>query len=156
MGNEERFQSYVLPQLEVLFEVACCMTRNGPDAEALVEETMTRAFRSMGEFDGNQPRAWLLAIMRDTQMERVQAKRSEMVEDTDEASSAATGATPVALALRALPEKFRNVVELVDFSNLTYHEAGVLLNVSEGTVMSRLHRARRNMRDDIESLTFAV
>ena len=59
-----RFDALVLPEIDVLYRVARSITGNPDDAEDLVQETLLRAFRGMATFDGEHPRAWLLTIMR--------------------------------------------------------------------------------------------
>lgn len=68
---QEAFARYVLPEIDVLYRVARSITRHDADAEDLVQDTMLRAFRSIDRFDGRHPRAWLLTIMRNAQINRV-------------------------------------------------------------------------------------
>jgi len=168
VGQDARFQTYVTPELDVLYRVAYSITRNNADAEDLVQDTLLRAFRAIERFDGRYPRAWLLTIMRNAQVNRVRRKRPELMHDPDETMSrvadesadAADAETqlmdrefeaPIEAALAALPPKFRRVVELVDLNELSYQEAADVLGIPLGTVMSRLHRARRNIRTHLEA-----
>lgn len=165
--REERLQRYILPELDVLFRVALSLTRNRADAEDLMQDTLTRAIRGLGGFDGRHPRAWLLTIMRNTHATRLRRSREVSTLDLD-----ALGAVPdergperivvdeafdgaVAAAFRALPEKFRRVVELVDIDGLSYLEAASATGVPVGTVMSRLHRARNRMKERLVEEGFA-
>ena len=167
VGQDARFNEYVVPELEVLYRVAYSITRNKADAEDLVQDTLLRAYRAVERFDGRYPRAWLLTIMRNAQINRVRRKRPELMHDpdetmarmADESAEAAdaetqivdqTLAAPIESALNALPDKFRSVVELVDINELSYKEAADALGIPVGTVMSRLHRARRNIRQHLE------
>jgi RNA polymerase sigma-70 factor (ECF subfamily) len=167
-GQEARFEAYVVPELEILYRVAQSITRNPTDAEDLVQDTLIRAYRAIERFDGRYPRAWLLTIMRNAQINRVRRKRPELMRDPDEtmarvADESPDGAdaesqlmdqefeAPIEEALAALPEKFRKVVELVDLNQLSYQEAADALGIPVGTVMSRLHRARRNIRQHLEA-----
>jgi len=167
-AQDALFQKYVTPELEVMYRVANSITRNPTDAEDLVQDTLLRAYRAIDRFDGRYPRAWLLTIMRNAQVNRVRRKRPELMKDPDEtmrrvADDSVEGAgaeeqvidkefsAPVAQALASLPEKFRSVVELVDLNELTYQEAADTLGVPVGTIMSRLHRARRNIRQHLEA-----
>lgn len=173
VGQDARFQEYVVPEIDVLFRVAYSITRNKADAEDLVQDTMMRAYRAIERFDGKYPRAWLLTIMRNAQVNRVRRKRPELMHDPDEtmarvADESAEGAdaesqlmdqefeAPIESALAALPVKFRSVVELVDLNELSYQEAADALGVPVGTVMSRLHRARRNIRAHLEAFESEV
>ncbi len=83
-GAEAAFARHVLPQVDVLSRVALSITRNPPDAEDLVQDTMLRAFRSIGRFDGRHPRAWLLTIMRNAQINRVRRRRPRLLADPEE------------------------------------------------------------------------
>lgn len=167
-GQDARFAEFVVPELEVLYRVAQSITRNPTDAEDLVQDTLIRAYRAIEKFDGRYPRAWLLTIMRNAQINRVRRKRPELMNDPDEtmsrvADESPDGAdaesqlidqefeAPIQAALDALPSKFRRVVELVDLNQLSYQEAADALGIPVGTVMSRLHRARRNIRHHLET-----
>ena len=130
-AQKEAFDRYVVPEIEVLYRVARSITRNPTDAEDLVQDTMLRAYRAILRFDGRHPRAWLLTIMRNAQINRVRRKRPELLRDPDAAmerladeNSADLGPeglvvesgydAAVEKAVDSLPEKFRTVVELVD------------------------------------------
>jgi RNA polymerase sigma-70 factor (ECF subfamily) len=166
------FELHVLPEMEVLLRVATSITRDPVDAEDLVQETVLRAYRAIERFDGRYPRAWLLTIMRNAQINRVRRKRPELMRDPDatmarmaddgeggeSAEALVVGPTfdaVVEQAYRSLPEKFRLVVELVDLNGLAYREAADLLDLPVGTVMSRLHRARNRMRDQLTAADLA-
>jgi RNA polymerase sigma-70 factor (ECF subfamily) len=159
----EAFTRYVVPELDVLYRVALSLTRHPADAQDLVQDTLLRAYRAIDRFDGRHPRAWLLTILRNTHRNRQRARRPELFHDPDEALAHLASAEPgagdaadaamaasfdavVEAALRDLPEQQRRVVGLVDIDGLTYEEAATVLEVPVGTVMSRLHRARRRLR----------
>ena len=163
--DEEAFERHVLPEIEVLLRVARSMTRNHAEAEDLVQDTLIRAYRGIGGFDGRHPRAWLLTILRNTHINRNRRRRPELLRDPDTTldhleSDAATDRADVLVertiddeilaALDALSEDFRRVVELVDIDGLSYAETAEVIGVPVGTVMSRLHRARRRIRDRLE------
>lgn len=164
--QQEAFDRYVVPEIEVLYRVARSITRNPTDAEDLVQDTMLRAYKAILRFDGRHPRAWLLTIMRNAQINRVRRKRPELLHDPDTAMERladedsgdvgpegvvdATFDAAVENAVTALPDKFRAVVELVDIQGLSYQEAADALGVPTGTVMSRLHRARTRIRKHLE------
>lgn len=156
------FAKYVLPEVDVLLRVALTLTAQPADAEDLVQDTLLRAYRAIDRFDGRYPRAWLLTIMRRAEMNRHRRRRPHLLDDPDadleRLAVADPGATPeevvvgesfdavVDAAFFALPDKHRQVVRLVDVDGLTYAEAAELLGIPEGTVMSRLHRARKRIR----------
>jgi RNA polymerase sigma-70 factor (ECF subfamily) len=160
---EDAFSRYVLPEIDVLYRVALAATRNAADAEDLVQDTLLRAFRSIDRFDGRHPRAWLLTILRNAQINRVRRRRPTLLADPDHAADRhavmadpAAGPEEVAMDRRfdalveeaylALPDDFRAVIDLVDLGGLTYEEAATVLDVPQGTVMSRLHRGRKRIR----------
>ena len=163
-GREELFAKYVLPEIEVLLRVARSLTRQGADAEDLVQETLLRAYRAIDRFDGRHPRAWLLTILRNALVNQMRRQRPEPSDDLGDRASASVEMGPedvvlgsqfdavVETAYRGLPERFRRVVELVDLDGLSYQEAAVSLGVPVGTVMSRLHRGRRRIRQHLEAV----
>jgi len=124
--------------------------------------------KAIDTFDGRYPRAWLLTILRNTNINRARQARPEVLADL---ASPEAGLEPVADprqapenivvdeafdgkvadAFHALPEKFRVVVEAVDMDGLSYAEASSLLSIPAGTVMSRLHRGRLRMRKELIS-----
>jgi len=160
----ERFATYVLPEIEVLLRVARTLTRRTADAEDLVQDTLIRAYRGIDGFDGAHPRAWLLTILRNTNVNRNRRRRPELLDDPDRtmatvADERADSPSVEALvigaefdavvedAFRELPDGFRRAVELVDLGGLSYAEAAELMDVTEGTIMSRIHRARKRIND---------
>jgi len=157
------FAAYVLPEVDVLYRVALSLTRNDADAQDLVQDTLLRAYRAIGGFDGRHPRAWLLTILRNANRNRGRRQAPRLLDDPDTALDRLESTAPaggdagaavidsafdavVESSLRELSGKLRDVVELVDIDDLTYEEAAEVLGVPVGTVMSRLHRARRRLR----------
>ena len=160
---QSAFEHYVVPEIPVLLRVARALTRHDAEAEDLVQDTVLRAFRAIDSFDGRYPRSWLLTIMRNTHINRHRRRRPELLRDPDAtlAVAALEGLeehsmfddifdAEVERALDALSPAFRAVVEHVDVQGLSYAETATELGVPVGTVMSRLHRARRRMRADLE------
>lgn len=160
-----RFERWVLPEVEVLLCVARSMTHDSHDAEDLVQDTMLRAYRSIDRFDGRHPRAWLLTIMRNAEMNRHRRRRPSLLTAAQqtlpdpEADGGATAESKVIdltfdaaveEAFEHLSPDFREVIELVDIGGLTYAEAAEIAGIPEGTVMSRLHRARGRVRTRLE------
>ncbi len=164
---DEAFERYVLPELEVMLRVAQSLTRNRADAEDLVQDTLLRAYKAIDRFDGRFPRAWLLTILRNTHINRNRRRRPELLRDPDtqlerlaqspESDEATRPDRFVDLefdadleaALASLSEPFAEVIELVDVDGLAYAEAAEVLGVPIGTVMSRLHRARKKVRGQL-------
>lgn len=172
-ARDKAFAEYVLPEVEVLLRVAMTLTAQPADAEDLVQDTLLRAYRAVDRFDGQHPRAWLLTIMRRAEVNRHRRRRPQLLDDPDADLNrlaqwpTGVGATPedivvgetfdavVDTALATLPVKHRQVVQLVDVDGLSYAEAARLLAVPEGTVMSRLHRARKRIRDRLAAAGLA-
>jgi RNA polymerase sigma-70 factor (ECF subfamily) len=161
----ELFDRYVVPELELLLRTARSLTGNQTDAEDLVQDTLIRAFGAIDRFDGRYPRAWLLTIMRNANINRARKKRPELLRDPDSGLERsldfAEQRTPESItvapmfdaavesAFASLSPDFRQIVELVDLDGLAYQEAADLLDIPVGTVMSRLHRARKRIRTEI-------
>jgi RNA polymerase sigma-70 factor, ECF subfamily len=151
-----RFTAVVLPELEVLLRVARTMVPRPADAEDLVQDTMVRAWQSLGTFDGARPRGWLLTIMRNAQINRNRRRRPGLLDDPSVVAEMATPGADAYVeemfdaaiedALGRLSKDHRAVVELVDISRLSYADAAIVLGVPVGTVMSRLSRARTEIR----------
>ncbi|MEX0664475.1 MAG: sigma-70 family RNA polymerase sigma factor [Acidimicrobiia bacterium] len=157
------FARYVVPEVDVLMRVATSIVRRPADAEDLVQDTLIRAYRAADRFDGAYPRAWLLTILRNAHLSSHRRRRPELlwnpeIDETEEPAEAGDRDNPetiylneqfdaeVTRAFAALPERARQIVELVDIDGLSCVEAAELLGIPEGTVMSRLHRARQRMR----------
>ncbi|MEC9325281.1 MAG: sigma-70 family RNA polymerase sigma factor [Actinomycetota bacterium] len=165
-----RFERDVLPLLDQLYRAARRYTLNGADAEDLVQDTMVKAYRSFHTYqDGTNVLAWLLRIMTNTWMNshrRAQCRPSEVLsEDITDAQWVAhaehqsTGLLSAELtALEALgdddvrdafarvPESQRLAVYYADVEGLPYREIAHILDIPEGTVMSRVFRGRRVLR----------
>lgn len=168
---DARFREQVLPELEIMYRVARRLTPSAHDAEDLVQDTLVRAYRSFDRFDGRYPRAWLLTILRNTRINQVRKLRPDLLKEESVAALPASGADgrldgtseqalhddfdpQVRAAIESLSPAHRAVVALVDLDDLTYQEAADVLGVPVGTVMSRLHRARRKIRARLEESGF--
>jgi RNA polymerase sigma-70 factor (ECF subfamily) len=166
----EEFEAEALPHLDALFANALRLTHSRADAEDLVQETVLRAFRFYDRFErGSNVKAWLLRIQYNTFVNRYRRSSKEreikdrMVNEPSgqdvvsrEALRALTDPMGTALrplvsreierALAILPEDQRMVIVLADIEELSYKEIASVLGCPIGTVMSRLHRARRALR----------
>src|SRR5256886_5687227 len=159
------FSEEAIGYLDTLYRGALRLTRDSAQAEDLVQDTYVRALRYQGSYQvGTNMKAWLFAIMRNLFWDRFKGGRPEDVSldgdgdfalyDTLKDPTAVPeadvldeiAADEVVRAVEGLPELHREVVLLVDVEGFSYKDAADVLGVPIGTVMSRLHRARRQLQ----------
>lgn len=168
-ARRRRFDELIVPEVDFLARIARSMSKSSAEAEDLAQDALLKAFRALDTFDGRYPRAWLYRIARNTAINRDQRKRDLLLDDGDDIESGSlTPAddlgpeervlTPILdhqleAALDTLPPAFRLVVQFVDVEGMRYQEAADVLDVPVGTVMSRLHRARKRLREALSGTT---
>jgi RNA polymerase sigma-70 factor (ECF subfamily) len=160
-GDEslERFEAEAVPHLNELFRTAMRMTQDRERAEDIVQEVYCQAWKSFDRFEsGTNCRAWLYRILfHCVNHQRRKWFRFPVSKETDEAPEARVTYTPPVnekltdgLILKALDEisgDYRSVVLLVDVEEFSYQEAAGILSIPVGTVMSRLSRGRKLLRE---------
>jgi RNA polymerase sigma-70 factor, ECF subfamily len=163
-GGVESFEGLAMPLLARLYNFARWLTQDRAEAEDLVQETYLKALKGFASFQpGTNFRAWMYRILRNTFLtSRTGLKTSMTVLLDDEenpVAEPATTETPESVllarvdqqaiegALEKLPVKFREIILLCDVEEMSYQEIADTLAIPIGTVMSRLSRARKGMRE---------
>jgi RNA polymerase sigma-70 factor (ECF subfamily) len=158
-----RFAEVVLPHLDDAYGLARWLTGNRTDAEDVVQDACMRALAALDSSVVDQPRAWLMTIVRNTTFTWLAKNRPKTVVLTDdtqaleaaaahgtgepapnpeEALIAAADDAALDSAIAALPHLFREVIVMRDINGLSYREIATAIGAPQGTVMSRLARGR--------------
>ena len=172
-ADEQRalFVEQAMPLIDSLYGHAMNLTRNPADAHDLVQETYMKAFAAFSSFEqGTNIKAWLHRILKNTYINQYRKQQNrpfegalEDLEDWQladaESRTAASSrsaeaeaidhlpASAVKDALQSIPEEFRTAVFLADVEGYSYQEIAEIMETPTGTVMSRLHRGRRLLRE---------
>ncbi len=170
---DDAFEREALSHLGSLLAVATRLTRNVAEGEDLVQDALLKALRARGRFEpGTNMRAWLLRILTNTFINRYRRDGLERaLVDSPDADPLADGwvgtttleamrdpesqalrpviAREITAALDALPDEFRVAVLLADVEELSYKEIAEVMGCPIGTVMSRLHRGRRLLKEQL-------
>jgi RNA polymerase sigma-70 factor, ECF subfamily len=166
-----RFEEEALELSDQVFRVARGLVNSREEAEDLVQQTYERAFRSWRSFTpGTNLRAWLLRILTNLNIDRARRDQrrpqTQPMEETDyflynrleenagepleeDRVVERLSQDDVVGALSAVPHDFRDVLVLVDIGDFSYQDAAQILDIPIGTVMSRLHRARRVLKQEL-------
>jgi RNA polymerase sigma factor (sigma-70 family) len=154
------FEEVVLPHLDAAFNYARWLTKNEADAEDVVQDAYVRALRFFSSLRGEDARAWLLTIVRNTWYGRFPRRAGGGVMTVvEEEADYQADASPdpeaqliqqqtveqVRRALETLPTDFREVLVLRELEGLSYKEIAAIVGIPIGTVMSRLARARERL-----------
>jgi RNA polymerase sigma-70 factor (ECF subfamily) len=169
-----RFEEDALELADQMYRVARRLVGSKEEAEDLVQDTYARAFRSWRSFrPGTNLRAWLFRILTNLNIDRGRREQrtpdTQPIEESDyylynrlEENGAAEDVDEVVerlsqdsivQALSAVPHNFRDVIVLVDIGDFSYQDAAQILDVPVGTVMSRLHRGRRLLKQELAEST---
>jgi RNA polymerase sigma-70 factor (ECF subfamily) len=170
--NRVRFEEEALDLSDQVYRVARHLANSREDADELMQETYVRAFRSWQQYTpGTNLRAWLLRILTNLNIDRGRRQqRAPQMTSIDERGDyylydkleAAEGKPldeervieklsqgSIVDALAHVPHDFRDVLVLVDIGEFSYADAAQILDIPIGTVMSRLHRARRILKGEL-------
>ena len=163
------FEALALKQLDTLYRVALRLTHNPTSAEDLVQDTYYRAIRSRETFDlpENGIRPWLVCILRNTFLSGIQRETRQPTARDDQTLDHLCPPTEISplrglglnqqldqelvRAMDGLPEEYRTVLVLWALEDFTYQEIAASLDVPIGTVMSRLHRARGKLTEQLRN-----
>ena len=168
--TSDQFEKLALEHMDMLYRIARRLTREANAAEDLVQETYLRAFKSRDSFDLQEfgIRPWLVRIMHNLHVSRASRERrqpqaiaEEILETAPDTSAPA--ASPggfnwdgmdqqLVHAVSDLPPEYQSVLMLWAVDELSYKEIATALNVPMGTVMSRLHRARQRLSEQLGDL----
>ena len=160
--DAESFETLAMPLFTSLYNFAHWLTHNREEAEDLVQETYLKALKGFVSFQqGTNFRAWIYRILRNTFLTSRSGLSVKMTVplDREEDAIGLTADTPEAVllaradqqmvqsALERLPVQFREVILLCDIEEMSYQEIAEIVGIPIGTVMSRLSRARKSLRE---------
>jgi len=164
-AQSDSFEELAMPLFDQLYNFAHWLTRNREEAEDLVQETYAKALKGFSSFrSGTNFRAWIFRILRNTFLTSRTGLKATMtlsLDSKEEPELAGEGDTPETILMERsnrqlvqsgideLPVYFREVVLLCDVEEMSYQEIAETLSIPIGTVMSRLSRARRTLRDGL-------
>jgi len=158
----QSFEDIFLPHFGAAYNLARWLTATNSDAEDLCQDAYLKALSSFDSYRGGNPKAWLLAIVRNTCFDWLRQRRPSALIPFDD-DVAAPDPSPEAAFLRELdrhalqsalarlPAEFQEVLILREFEDLSYKEISDIAGVPLGTVMSRLARARQRLRTELKS-----
>ncbi len=166
-NREEIFALEAMPNLKELYRIAVRLTRSQTEAEDIVQEVFLQAWKSFDNYEaGTNCRAWLYKILffKISHYRRGFAMQMKFFQSDDEEGTLfahAAAETPIPqhltddeiiAAVDSLPPNYRAVVLLADVEEFSYKEVAEILQIPIGTVMSRLSRARKNLRESLAAV----
>jgi len=163
MQKKPRFEELFLPQLDAAYNLAYWIAGGEADAQDIVQEAYVRALKGFSGFRGDNPRAWLLTIVRNTAyswIKKKQRREQGLVQFDEEIHAAPLEVAPseqyletrrqrLEEALQRLPAEFRECLVLFELEGWSYKAIAAACDVPVGTVMSRLSRARRRLQQEL-------
>jgi RNA polymerase sigma-70 factor (ECF subfamily) len=170
--RNDRFERDALVFMDQLYAAALRYTKNPEDARDLVQDTYLKAFNSFHQFeDGTNLRAWLYRVLtttfintyrkdqrrpqlasgelEDWQLAEAQSHTSDLGKSAEVEALENLPDSDIKRALQEIPEEFRIVVYLADVEGFSYKEIADIVEIPAGTVMSRLHRGRKLLREKL-------
>lgn len=166
-SKTEKFESLALSYMDSIYRSALYMAKNESDAQDLVQETYLRAYKFFDKFrEGSNLRAWLYRILRNTFINNIRRNKiqSQVIhlseieaqgqdipsnENTEDKVFGDLFDDDISTAINRLPEEYRTTVLLADVEKLSYKEIAEIMECPIGTVMSRLHRSRKFLKESL-------
>ena len=158
----ELFEEIILPHLNSAYNLARWLTRNEHDAQDVVQESYLRTFRFFDGYHGGDPKAWLLAVVRNTCHTWRRREKRDVTKvlfdeadhtpdldapDAEERLVEATKMNTLRHCIETLPVEFREVLVMRELEEMSYQQVAEVANLPVGTVMSRLSRARKRLEE---------
>lgn len=160
------FEIRISPHLQSAYNLARWLTKNDFDAEDVMQESMIKAFRFFNNLKNEDIKPWFLQIVRNTSfswlkrnhnfvnysddlLEKVLEESREHTDTSETLLLHATSIGEIKTAMESLPPELREVLILREFEDLSYKEISTVICTKEGTVMSRLSRAREKLKEQL-------
>lgn len=155
LPDRDVFEREVAPLRSDLYRYAYWLTRTPADAEDLVQETLLRAWRARGSLkDAKALKSWLITILRREFARALKARKDKEAGGVTAAENLAVTSNPdvddVRSAIWRLPDEYREALVLQVLMGYSTAEIAGMLEVNQGAVLTRLHRARRKLREELE------
>jgi RNA polymerase sigma-70 factor (ECF subfamily) len=161
-GTLGDFEQLILPHMNAAYNLARWLLRSDQDAQDVVHDSFLRAHRYFASFQGDDARAWLLGIVRNSCLTSLQKKKlsepltavherhgrsSDIIDDPEKSLLLKENVASLRGCIEALPPEYREVVVMRELEELSYKEIAAVSGIALGTVMSRLNRARKRLEN---------